>query len=86
MYFTWVDYPAQYEEEIEEWCDEPAIRFALDEDSIKAEHQWYLDSDKYVHNGNYFCKVVLNGDTPIALFMLAAFEDEAKMQLPERLV
>jgi len=46
MCFTWIDYPAQYEDAIEAWCDESAIRFALDDDSVKSEHQWYLDSDK----------------------------------------
>jgi predicted GNAT family N-acyltransferase len=86
MQFTWIDYPAQYEDEIETWCDEPAIRFALDDDSVKAEHQWYLDSDKYKHNNNYFCKIVLDNDTPVALFMFAIFKDEKKTHLTENVV
>ncbi|MCL2405933.1 MAG: GNAT family N-acetyltransferase [Defluviitaleaceae bacterium] len=86
MDFVWKDYPAQYETEIESWCDEPAIRFALDEDSVIAEHKWYLNSDKYVHNENYFCKVVLDDTTPVALFMLAVFRDEARKFLSESIV
>jgi len=86
MHFTWIDYPAKYENEIETWCDEFAIRFALDDDSVITEHQWYLDSDKYKHNENYFCKVVLDGDTPVALFMLAIFSDETKKHLTENIV
>ena len=86
MHFTWIDYPDKYENEIETWCDEPAIRFALDEDNIRTEHQWYLDSDKYVYNENYFCKIVLDGNTPIAIFMLASFYDETKMHLTESII
>jgi RimJ/RimL family protein N-acetyltransferase len=86
MHFTWIDYPAKYEDEIETWCDEPAVRFALDENSVKTEHQWYLDSDKYTHNENYFCKIVLYDDMPVALIMLAIFNDETKAHLTENIV
>jgi len=86
MDFAWRDYPAQYEGEIESWCDELAIRFALDEDSVIAEHEWYLGSDKYTHNENYFCKVVIDDNTPVALFMLAVFRDETRKFLSESIV
>jgi len=76
----------KYEDAIEAWCDESAIRFALDDDSVKSEHQWYLDSDKYTHGENYFCKIVLDGDTPVALFMLAVFNDDTKAHLTESVV
>jgi len=71
MHFTWIDYPAQYKDAIETWCDDPVIRFALDSDSVKTEHQWYLDSDSFAYNRNYFCKIALDGETPVALLMLA---------------
>jgi len=86
MDFAWRDYPAQYEGEIESWCDEPAIRFALDEDSVIVEHEWYLGSDKYTHNENYFCKVAIDDNMPVALFMLAVFRDETRKFLSESIV
>ena len=85
-HFTWIDYPANYKDQIETWCDESVIRFALDGDSVITEHQWYLDSGKYEHNENYFCKIVLDGDTPVALLMLAVFNDETKKYLSESIV
>jgi len=86
MQFSWTEYPAQYDDEIETWCDELAVRFALDDDSVKTEHLWYLESDKYEHNKNYFCKIALDGDMPVALLMLAVFEDDAKTHFHERIV
>ena len=83
MCFNWTDYPAQYEDEIETWCDESAIRFALDGESIKSEHQWYLDN--YTHNSSYFCKIILDGETPVALLMLATW-NEAKVRFNENFI
>ena len=86
MQLIWIEYPNQHENEIETWCDEFAVCFALDDNSVKAEHQWYLNSDKYTHNKNYFCKVVLDGNVPVALLMVAVFEDAMKTHLHERIV
>ena len=84
--FTWINYPAQYESEIETWCDEAAIRFALDSDSVKTEHQWYLNAEGYTHGSNYFCKIALDGETPVALVMLAVYTNETTMHLTENIV
>jgi hypothetical protein len=86
MHFTFIDYPSQYENEIETWCDESAIRFALDGDNVKTEHQSYLDADKYTQGENYFCKIILDGDMPVALFMLVILKDEIKTYLTENIV
>jgi len=86
MRFTWIDYPEKYEDEIETWCDEPAVRFALDDNSVKVEHKWYLDSDKYTYNENYFCKIALDGGVPVALLMLAVFYDETEVHFTESIV
>jgi len=86
MHFTWIDYPAQYENDIETWCNDPNIHFALDDESFKAEHQWYLDTGNYVFDKNYFCKVILNESTPVAVLMLVIFSEEAKLYIPENIV
>lgn len=86
MQFTWVDYPSQYETELEKWCDE-TVRHALDDDSIKKEHEWYLNEINYVLNKNYFCKVVLDGETVVALLMLSIMsKDELKKHLTETVI
>ena len=83
MLFNWIDYPSQYENIIETWCDEAAVKFALDDDSVKTEHQWYLDN--YAYNRNYFCKIIFDGETPVALLMLATW-DEAKVRFNENYI
>jgi len=85
MQFTWVDYPSQYEAELENWCDE-TVRNALDDESIRKEHEWYLDSSDYTLNKNYFCKVVLDGKIVVALIMLSIYEDELKTYLTENVI
>ena len=74
MQFTWVDYPDQYEAELESWCDE-TVRHAIDEKSIKSEHEWYSDvRNGHTLNKDYFCKVVLDCEAVVALFMLRLCE------------
>ena len=84
MQFTWVDYPDQYEAELEGWCDE-TVRRAIDEESIKREHEWYADvGNGHMLNKDYFCKVVLDGETAVALLMLRLCE--TKMHFTENLI
>ena len=85
MQFTWINYPNQYEAELEHWCDE-TIRYALDDDSIKKEHQWYINSHEYTFNENYFCKVVLDGEAVVAFVMLSTRTDEHKTHFTENLI
>ena len=85
MQFTWVDYPNRYETELENWCDE-TIRYALDDDSIKTEHQWYINSNEYTLDENYFCKVVLDGEAVVAFVMLSTRIDENKTHFTENLI
>ncbi|MCL2189742.1 MAG: GNAT family N-acetyltransferase [Defluviitaleaceae bacterium] len=85
MQFTWVDYPAQHATEIDTWCDKAATEFALDNDTISEEHQEYLDED-YRPGYNYFCKVALEGETPVALVMLTIDDDPSKEHLTEEIV
>jgi len=86
MQFTWVDYPNQYEAELETWCDETTVRHALDYDSIRKEHEWYIDSNDYTINKNYFCKVVLDGEAVVALVMLTMHSDETKTHFTENII
>ena len=50
MQFSWIDYPGQYEAELEHWCDETARRYALSYKSIKKEHEWYANASEHILN------------------------------------
>ena len=80
MQFTWVDYPNQYEAELETWCDE-TVRHAIDGDSIREEHDWYTNNN-HVLNKDYFCKIVLEDKTAVALVMLRMCIAESKTEIP----
>ena len=74
MYYTWVDYGTEYEDEIETWTlDEDTKRFSSD-DGIKDDHEYYISSGDYVYNKTYFCKVALDGGIPIAVMILLGGE------------
>ena len=74
MQFKWVNYCELYEAEIETWNkDELTLKYATD-DGIKADHLYYLVETDYVHNETYFCKVVLEDDTIIAVVFLLCGE------------
>ena len=74
MQFKWVDYCTFYEDEIETWSkDESTLKYAIDE-SIKADHLYYLTETNYIHNETYFCKVLLEEDKIIAVIFLLGSE------------
>ena len=79
--FVWIDYPGPYEAEMERWCDE-SVRYAIDEDGIREEHDWYVDH--YTLGKDYFCKVILDGEVVVALLMLRI--EDAKMPCGEHVV
>ena len=81
MQFTWIDYPGQYETELEHWCDE-TVRYAIDAESIKEEHGWY--ANHHTLGKDYFCKVVLDCEAVVALFMVRI--DKAKTPCHENVV
>ena len=85
MQFKWIDYPGQYESKLETWCDE-TVRHAIDDESIKGEHDWYVNSIDHTLNENYFCKIVLDGEKVVALFMLTMQEDKSKKHLAENII
>ena len=62
MRFRWIDYCEAYEVETEKWSkDESTLKYAIDE-SIKADHLYYLADTDYIHNETYFCKAALEED------------------------
>jgi len=68
MLFKWVDYCEKYEDEIESWMDDDTRRFSSD--SIKEDHEYYILSDEYENNINYFCKVIFDGEEIIAVIII----------------
>lgn len=84
MTYQWIDYPDKYEAELENWCDEMVRRFAIDNDTIMAEHLEAVDD--YDHNFSYFCKIVLEGDKPVGLILVEVDEDPSKEFLTEDIV
>ena len=74
MRFKWVDYCEAYEAETERWSkDESTLKYAIDE-SIKADHLYYLADTDYIHNETYFCKAALEDDKIIAVIFLLSGE------------
>ena len=73
MLFKWVDYCELYEAGTKTWNDEFTLKYAIDE-SIKADHLYYIAETDYVHNETYFCKVVLEEDKIIAVVFLMSSE------------
>lgn len=85
MQFTWVDYPNQYEAELENWCDDTVL-YAIDSESIKEEHDWYIHESSHTLNKDYFCKIVLDGEIVAALIMLVIRKNELKTCITENIV
>jgi len=68
MHYKWDDYGAKYEDELESWQSDHATRkFGID--SARETHESVL-ADGYIHNEEYFCKVVLENADIIAIVLI----------------
>ena len=85
MNFTWIDYPGNYKEELDSWCDD-TVRLAIDDENISEEHDWYAEGSGYVHNKNYFCKIILENMTVIGVLFLTVHKDINETYLDENIV
>ena len=72
MLFKWVDYCEKYEDEVEAWCqDELSLRYATDNCIIK-DYEYWRNENGFIHNKTCFCKIVLDGEQPVAVLIILA--------------
>ena len=77
MLLKWVDYCEKYEDEIKAWCqDELSLRYATNEgEGIKEDYEYWRNEDGFIHNKTCFCKVVLDGEQPVAVLIMLGSND-----------
>lgn len=81
--FVWDDYSKKYKDLIDRWTDDEEVqRFATD-DSWHDEYMYYMTETerymddagvvhehKYELNKDFFCKIIFDGETPVAVIIL----------------
>ena len=72
MLLKWVDYCEKYEDEVKAWCqDELSLRYVTDKDNgIKEDYEYWQNEDGFTHNKTCFCKIVLDGEQPVAVLII----------------
>lgn len=76
MRFTWADYGEPYFDIVESWLDETAVDgLGIDDGGWKAYYEYWLD-DELTHLGeNFWCKIILDEDKPVAVVALFMTDD-----------
>ena len=85
MQFTWIDYPDNYEDELEKWYGE-SIQFTEINNSIKNHHEWFIKVGGHSLGADYFCKIILDGSILTALCFITIYEDNSKTKLTENII
>ena len=85
MHFNWIDYPASYATQIETWCSKVEKKFTLNTGTVQGDHQENLEDDRKL-NYNYFCKIAMEEDIPVALVMLIIDEDNTKQHISDDII
>lgn len=74
MRFTWHDYEFQYEAIVESWLDADAKRFTGCDDGWNSFYEYWKNDDETILNENYWCKVICEGDVPIAVIAISLYQ------------
>lgn len=67
--FVWDDYSEKYKDLISDWTDDEALKFAINT-TWHDEYMYYLAEAEYEYNKGFFCKIVFDAETPIAVLIL----------------
>lgn len=70
MQFKWVDFCEKHEDEIETWMSDDLIHRFVTNMGIKNDHLEFLSNTEFELNKTYFCKVVLDENVIMAVFII----------------
>ena len=76
MYFVWNDYDPNTMGYIENWLDEPAIRSTGLDEGFRAFYEYWANEEGYDVGENYWCKVVCEDNTPLAVIAFCLHEQK----------
>ena len=84
MDFIWYDYNPDTMNYIEDWLDEITVRNTGLDDGFRSFYEYWKNEENFVLNHNFWCKVVLYKNEPIAVITLCL--DEYTLKIMELIV
>lgn len=74
MNYVWRDYYPQTMRHIESWLDESAVKSTGLDEGFRGFYEYWASEDGFVVGENYWCKVVFENDTPLAVIAFCHHE------------
>lgn len=74
MKYLWYDYQPQEMDDIETWLDEPAVKSTGLDEGFFAFYDYWAKQEGFVVGENFWCKVVYQGEEPLAVIALCEYE------------
>lgn len=74
MHYVWLDYNPQTMRYIEDWLDTDAVRSTGLDDGFLPFYDYWSNEDGFVLGKNFWCKVIFEHDTPLAVIAFCHHE------------
>jgi len=75
MHYIWRDYQPRSMSCVEDWLDESAVRATGLEEGFRSFYEYWAGEEGFSVGENYWCKVVFEADTPLAVIALCQHEE-----------
>ena len=74
--FLWMDYDPVGMEFVETWLDSEAVKQTGLDDGFRPFYEYWAMEDGFLPGKNFWCKVVYDGEVPIAVIAFCLYEDK----------
>lgn len=74
MNFVWYDYNPNTMSFIENWLDESTVKSTGLDEGFRAFYEYWANEDGFVDGENFWCKVVCESNTPLAVIAFCQHE------------
>ena len=84
MRYQWADYHRSYEETVESWLDQEAVKYTGCDDGWSGYFEYWVHEPGTALNENFFAKVILDHEEAIGI--MAIFAEESRYYIQEFII
>ncbi len=76
MRFKWIDYSEEYDDIVESWLDEEAVRLTGIDDGFREYFKYWISDSDTKYGENFWVKVIFENEKPIGVLAIGLWEGE----------
>ena len=75
MRFQWIDYAPEYEDAVESWLDEDAVRFTGLDEGFREYFRYLIHDPDTKYGENFWVKILLEKEQPVGIMAVGLWEN-----------